>query len=202
MPVININDLTRNDVRTTSVFFNNNDQQESQPFQTPQQQQQFLRTTRPTQTNERAKSTALDSSRESLPHHRNSFSSDHDENGDFEHQTRASIRKYPTPAASEVNNTSVSDVEHLPAEETVDKDESIRQDGQTGQLDENARRLLLLGTIRPSKTFYRNLPEADVNHLMNYFRRMKQTQQKVTSEEINKELAAKHVEYQPKICTL
>ena len=65
---------------------------------------------------------------------------------------------------------------------------------------ENARRLMTLGTLRPSKTFYRHLPAADVNHLMNYFRRMKTTNQRVTSEEFNQELADKHVEYKPKIC--
>ena len=71
---------------------------------------------------------------------------------------------------------------------------------RTSLLDDNARRLLVLGTIRPSKTFYRNLPDADAEHLMEYFRRMKQTQQRITSEEINEELATKIVEYKPKMC--
>ena len=192
MPVININELTRNDVRTTLSFTNFNDQSQQQ-----QQQQQISRPVRPVQTNERTKSIFVESSKESLVHHRQSFSSDHDEqndNDEDEIQAKA-IRKYPTPAHTEENNTSISDVENLPVEENVDQEVS------TKKLDENARRLLMLGTIRPSRTFYRNLPEADVDHLMTYFRRMKQTNQKVNSEEINQELAAKHVEYKPKICT-
>lgn len=67
-------------------------------------------------------------------------------------------------------------------------------------LNEYTRRLLILGTIRPSRTFYKDLPEADVEHLMEYFRRMRKTNQKLTSEEINQELKTKFIEYKPKIC--
>ena len=192
MPVININDLTRHEVRTTSSFTSINDQQ---------QQQQIFRPGRPTQTNERTKSTFVDSSKESLPRHRYSFSSEHDEPIDDEEYQPKPIRPNPTPAQTEEPNTSISDVEHLPANENGDQEELNQPDGSPSALDDNARRLLLLGTIRPSRTFYRNLPESEVNHLMTYFRRMKQANQKVTSEEINQELAAKHVEYKPKICT-
>ena len=74
------------------------------------------------------------------------------------------------------------------------------QKRRSSLLDDNARRLLLLGTIRPSKTFYKNLPEADVDHLMNYFRRMKTSNQTVSSEELNEELATTNAEYKSKIC--
>ncbi|CAF3114921.1 unnamed protein product, partial [Rotaria sp. Silwood2] len=66
-------------------------------------------------------------------------------------------------------------------------------------LNEYARRLFILGTIRPSKTFYKDLPEADVEHLMEYFRRMRKTNRTITSEEINQELQNKFVQYKPKI---
>lgn len=98
-------------------------------------------------------------------------------------------RTYPT----EGNTTSTSEVDD-------ENEENSNTNGQSGVLNDNARRLLVLGTIRPSRTFYRNLPEADVNHLMDYFRRMKQTQQRITSDEINEELATKYVEYKPKMC--
>ena len=35
---------------------------------------------------------------------------------------------------------------------------------------------------------------------MEYFRRMKNTHQQISSEEINQELSTKFVEYKPKIC--
>jgi len=67
-------------------------------------------------------------------------------------------------------------------------------------LDESSRRLLVLATIRPSKTFYRDLPEADVDHLMAYFRKMRNTNRRLTSEEINQDLKATIIEYKPKMC--
>ena len=120
--------------------------------------------------------------------------SDNDEYMENDYRSNQS-RKYPTSQATRGNTSSTSDVEN-------DDEEHDNGDGQSGVLDANARRLLVLGTIRPSRTFYRNLPEADVNHLMDYFRRMKQTQQRVTSDEINQELAMKYVEYKPKMCKL
>ncbi|CAF0875575.1 unnamed protein product [Adineta ricciae] len=64
-------------------------------------------------------------------------------------------------------------------------------------LNENTRRLPVLSTIRPSKTFYRDLPEADVDELMEYFRRMKNT--KMTSEAFNQEYQTQFKDYKLKI---
>ncbi len=69
-----------------------------------------------------------------------------------------------------------------------------------GLLSEGARRLFVLGTIRPSRTFYRNLPASDVQYLMDYFQRMRNSNRKVSSEEINQELTNKSTEYKPKMC--
>lgn len=81
-----------------------------------------------------------------------------------------------------------------------EEDENINPDQRPSVLNDNARRLLVLGTIRPSRTFYRDLPAADIEHLMEYFQRMRNTNRKITSEEINQELSNKSVEYKPKMC--
>lgn len=142
---------------------------------------------RQTRTN---KSMPMESSMQSFQYQQQSDTDDQMENEYRSSQNR----KYTTPQATGENISSTSDVDN------GDDEENDNGTGQSGVLDANARRLLVLGTIRPSRTFYRNLPEADVNHLMDYFRRMKQTQQRVTSDEINQELATKYVEYKPKIC--
>ena len=72
------------------------------------------------------------------------------------------------------HNSSSSDLEH-----NHDDEEHPSGERRPSLLNENARRLLILGTIRPSKTFYKDLPEADVEYLMEYFRRMKITNQKM-----------------------
>ena len=198
MPIININDMTRSEHRTpTGTVISAHDYPPT------------VRQTRTAPAYERTKSTFVDSSRESLGIRRNSFSSDHDGSVERGHRLKQ-MRKYPTPTGTEENNTSVSDVENMHVNNTEDdlhrepevNDPPETRERRASLLNENARRLMTLGTIRPSKTFYKNLPEADVNHLMKYFRRMKTTSQRVTSEEINQELANKHVEYKPKICEL
>ena len=146
----------------------------------------------------RTKSSLVDSSAQSFTPHRNSIHSDRDELNETVNQLNQ-LKKYTTPRSDAENSASPSDLDNT---NVVDDDdyENLKQDSQTGLLNDNARRLLVLGTIRPSRTFYKNLPEADVDHLMEYFRRMKHTQQRLTSEEINAELATKYVEYKPKIC--
>ncbi|CAF1215086.1 unnamed protein product [Adineta steineri] len=76
--------------------------------------------------------------------------------------------------------------------------EDINRERRPSLLNENTRRLLLLGTIRPSKTFYKDLPEVDVEQLMEYFRRMRNTNIKMTSEEISQELKTQFTEYKSK----
>lgn len=85
-------------------------------------------------------------------------------------------------------------------ENDEDADENGNPDQRPSVLNENARRLLVLGTIRPSRTFYRDLPAADIEHLMEYFQRMRNSNRKITSEEINQELSTKSTEYKPKMC--
>ncbi len=103
----------------------------------------------------------------------------------------------PTPVG---NDSSLSDLENLNNDE--DDDKNPNNERRKSLLNEYARRLLILGTIRPSKTFYKDLPESDVEYLMEYFRRMRITNRKLTSEEINQELKTKFIEYTPKICKL
>ncbi|CAF4366955.1 unnamed protein product, partial [Adineta steineri] len=76
--------------------------------------------------------------------------------------------------------------------------EDINRERRPSLLNDNTRRLLLLGTIRPSKTFYKDLPEVDVEQLMEYFRRMRNTNIKMTSEEINQELKTQFTGYKSK----
>ena len=85
-------------------------------------------------------------------------------------------------------------------ENNHNEEENDNLDQRPSVLNESARRLLVLGTIRPSRTFYRDLPAADVEHLMEYFQRMRNANRKITSEEINQELSTKSTEYKPKMC--
>ncbi|CAF1354463.1 unnamed protein product, partial [Didymodactylos carnosus] len=80
-----------------------------------------------------------------------------------------------------------------------DKDEKMEhRERRSSLLNDNARRLLILGTIRPSRTFYNHLPEEDIQHLMDYFKRMRNRTRR-TSEEINNDLKQNYIEYKPKI---
>lgn len=99
----------------------------------------------------------------------------------------------PTPVEP---NSSISDLENFNDEEEENKNEEQR----SSLLNDNARRLLVLGTIRPSKSFYKDLPASDIEHLMEYFQRMRHSNRKISSEEINQELKTKSVEYKPKMC--
>jgi hypothetical protein len=172
MPVINLHHMAQNETRTKSNTLNINGNRQT-----------------------RSKSTLGDSAVQSSQYHRNSLNSD-DEEIENIHKLKQR-KKYPTPRSTEENTSSTSEVDNINDDEN---DENLKGEPQSSLLNKNARRLLVLGTIRPSKTFYKNLPEADVDHLMEYFRRMKQTPQRMTSEEINQELAAKFIEYKPKIC--
>ena len=142
------------------------------------------------------KSGMVDSSMHSSQYPQNSDNDDPREN---EYRSQQN-RKYPRSGPNDGNTSSTSEVDHGNGDDDEGDEENDNGDDQSGVLNENARRLLVLGTIRPSRTFYKNLPEADVNHLMDYFRRMKQTHHRVTSDEINQELATKYVEYKPKMC--
>ncbi|CAF2927069.1 unnamed protein product [Rotaria sp. Silwood2] len=106
------------------------------------------------------------------------------------------IKNNSTPiTADNENNSSLSDLEYS----NNNNEENLNSEQGSSLLNEYARRLFILGTIRPSKTFYKDLPEADVEHLMEYFRRMRKTNRTITSEEINQELQNKFVQYKPKI---
>jgi len=141
--------------------------------------------------------TLVDAPIQSFKYNRNSLSSDNDDQ--IENQQKFNQpKKYSTPRSTQEYTTSASELDNT--NDDGDDDVNLNDEHRSSLLNENARRLLVLGTIRPSKTFYKNLPEADVDHLMEYFRRMKNAPQKMTSEEINQELATKFVEYKPKIC--
>jgi hypothetical protein len=116
---------------------------------------------------------------------RNSFNNDNDI------ETEYKLKSY------DHHNSSASDLEH-----NHDDEEHPSGERRPSLLNESSRRLLILGTIRPSRSFYKDLPESDVEYLMEYFRRMKITNKKVSSEEINQELKTKLTEYKPKICML
>jgi len=178
MPVVNLNDMSQNERRTSSGMVNIYDNQPS----------------RTTNIYGR-KSTLNDLSTQSFQYGRNSLYSD-EEQAENEYKIKQ-LKKHLTRRSSGENSSSVSDLDNASADEG---DDNTKRERRSSLLNENTRRLLVLGTIRPSKTFYKNLPEADVAHLMEYFRRMKNTQQRMTSEEINQELATKFVEYKPKIC--
>lgn len=106
-------------------------------------------------------------------------------------------RPNPTSRLSDDEETCLCE-----GENENDNDDEEENGQRTGQLSEAARRLLVLGTIRPSRTFYKDLPESDVEYLMEYFRRMRNNQRSLTSDEINAELTRKYVEYKPKVCKL
>ncbi len=179
MPVINLNQTNQNETRIKLHTIHIND-------------------SRRTGTNNiygQTKSALVDSSIQSFQHHQNLFNSDNDELIEYEYKLKQ-LKKYPTPTSAGEHTSSASDLDKTNDDE---ENENLKNEHQSGLLNDNARRLLVLGTIRPSRSFYKNLPEADVNHLMEYFRRMKHTQ-RLTSEEINEELAAKYVQYKPKMC--
>ena len=100
------------------------------------------------------------------------------------------MKKYSSPIDSDGEDSEGSDVEEMPN----------ARERRASLLTENTRRLLVLGSIRPSRTFYKDLPESDVEYLMEYFRRMRQHNRTVNSDEINQELTKKLGEYKPKIC--
>ncbi|CAF2468341.1 unnamed protein product [Rotaria sp. Silwood2] len=179
VPVINLNNMAQNQPRITSGFTYVNDNRQS----------------RTVNTNERTKPILVDSTIQSYQYRRNSFNSDNDDQIENEHRSKQ-IKKYPTPISAEENISSSSDVDQY---NDNGDDDNLKRERRPSLLNENARRLLILGTIRPSKTFYKNLSDADADHLMEYFRRMKNTHQKMTSDEIHQELTTKFVEYKPKI---
>jgi len=181
MPVIDLNNATQNESRLRSNLNNVNGN----------------RQTRTGTIYYQTKSTLVDAPIQSFKYNRNSLSSDNDDQ--IENQQKFNQpKKYSTPRSTQEYTTSASELDNT--NDDGDDDVNLNDEHRSSLLNENARRLLVLGTIRPSKTFYKNLPEADVDHLMEYFRRMKNAPQKMTSEEINQELATKFVEYKPKIC--
>lgn len=97
------------------------------------------------------------------------------------------------------HNSSISDVENL-SDNNEEVEDNSNVERRSSILNNSARRLLVLGTIRPSKTFYRDLPASDVQYLMEYFQRMRNTNRKISSDEINRELTTKSTEYKPKMC--
>ena len=185
MPVINLNQTNQNEIRTKSNIYNVNDQRRNQ-------------------TNNsygRTKSALVDSSTQSFQYPRNSLTSDNDDQIEHEHRSKQT-KTDTTPRNAGEYNSSPSELDNTNDEGDENENESSQRKRRPSLLNDNTRRLLVLGTIRPSKTFYKNLPQADVDHLMDYFRRMKNTQQRINSEDINQELANKYVEYKPKICKL
>jgi hypothetical protein len=126
----------------------------------------------------------------SSQYRRSSFYDDEDDNDDeieMEYQLKSNSKTIG-------NNSLLSDLENL------NNDEENPNHVQSSSLNETARRLLVLGTIRPSKSFYKDLSEADIEYLMDYFRRMRNTNRKISSDEMNQELKAKLIEYKPKMC--
>ena len=117
---------------------------------------------------------------------------------------RSSVNEEGTehrPHPTKRNSSPVNSDEQRSSDSDGDDDAEARErQRRTSLLTDNTRRLLVLGSIRPSRTFYKDLPEGDVEYLMEYFRRMRQHNRKMTSEEINQELTTKLGEYKPKIC--
>ncbi|CAF1073691.1 unnamed protein product [Adineta ricciae] len=171
MPVIYLNNASKNEPRS----YNNDN-----------------RSNRAVNSYGRTKSTFIDPASEPCRFRGYSLNSENDEQLEYLRRLNQA-KQYPI---SGEKTSSASDLDNANEDEDA---ENVNYERRASLLDDNARRLLVLGTIRPSKTFYRNLPDADAEHLMEYFRRMKQTQQRVTSEEINEELATKIVEYKPKM---
>jgi len=180
MPVINLNNAGQHGARPLSNVAHGNDH----------------RQTRTVNTYGRTKSTLVDATTQPYRYRGYSLTSDNDDQIEYEQKLKQ-IKKDPLTISAGENTSSASDLDNTYDDEYGD---NIKIERRPSLLNDSARRLLMLGTIRPSKTFYRNLPQADADHLMEYFRRMKNTNQRVTSEEINEELATKIVEYKPKIC--
>lgn len=144
---------------------------------------------------DRSKSNLIDTSYQ----YNQTTNSDNDELSEYEHRFQLP-KTYPTPRNPAEFNSSASELDNTYDERDENNEtENGNRERSGSLLNDSTRRLLVLGTIRPSKTFYKNLSTNDVDHLMDYFRRMKNNQQRVTSEDINQELASKHVEYKPKI---
>ncbi|UJR33819.1 hypothetical protein I4U23_021243 [Adineta vaga] len=180
MPVIYLNNASRNEPRSTYNTNNANDN----------------RYNRTVNSYGRTKSSFIDPSTEPYRYRGFSLNSENDEQ--LEYLQRLNQPKQYPMSGGKISST--SDLENVDDEnEDDDGQQNIQYERRPSLLNDSARRLLVLGTIRPSKTFYKNLPDADAEHLMEYFRRMKHTQQRATSEEINEELAAKIVEYKPKM---
>jgi hypothetical protein len=135
---------------------------------------------------------------ESSQYRRNSLHNDNQIETEYKSKQ---MRINPTPISIR-NNLSLSDLENLNDDDDDEEEENRNNEQRSSLLSENARRLLVLGTIRPSKTFYKNLSESDIQYLMEYFHRMKNTNRKMTSEEINQELKKTLIEYKPKMCKL
>ncbi|UJR13486.1 hypothetical protein I4U23_000500 [Adineta vaga] len=93
----------------------------------------------------------------------------------------------------------VDESDKLLDQSIISNGETISRERRLSFLNENTRRLFRLGTIRPSKTFYKDLPEADVDELMEYFRRIRHKNQQMTSEEFNQEYQTQFKGYKPKI---
>ena len=176
MPVINLNDMAQNQPRSTSSYGSVNDNRQSRIIHNYEQ----------------SKSKLLDTSRQLDQQLQNSLYSDNDDQIENNYRSKQ-IKKYPTPVSADENTSSTSDLDYI-------DNNNLKNENRASLLNDNARRLLILGTIRPSKTFYKNLSESDVEHLMKYFRRMKTTHRRMTSEEIHEELTTQFVEYKPKIC--
>ncbi|CAF0998451.1 unnamed protein product [Adineta ricciae] len=100
-------------------------------------------------------------------------------------ETKDELSSITTFCDNHVNDSIITDSENL------------NRERRPSLLNENTRRLLVLDTIRPSKTFNSDLPEADVDELMKYFRRMKNT--KMTAEAFNQEYQTQFKEYKLKI---
>ncbi|CAF1603823.1 unnamed protein product [Rotaria magnacalcarata] len=182
VPVINLNNMAQNQSRIPSSSVNGNDNRQN----------------RTVHTNDGTKSTLVDGTMKLSQYYRNSIDSEDDTQIENNNQSKQ-IKKYPTPVSADENTTSESDVDQGDDDNDDNNNDDSKHERRSSLLNENARRLLILGTIRPSKTFYKNLSDADADHLMEYFRKMKTSHQRLTSEEIHQELSTKFVEYKPKI---
>lgn len=179
------------------IYLNNASKNEPRSYYHPTSNQDG-RSNRTVDPYARTKSSFVDL--DSQPYRYRGFSLNSENEEQLEYLRRLNQKKqYPLPGEK---TSSTSDLENANDEDEHDEgtNTNARGERRPSMLDDNARRLLMLGTIRPSKTFYRNLPDADADHLMEYFRRMKHTNHRATSEEINEEMATKIVEYKPKMC--
>jgi hypothetical protein len=104
----------------------------------------------------------------------------------------------PSPPLSNDDDDDDDDDDQRTDDEHTDDEPNCER--RASLLDESTRRLLVLGTIRPSKTFYKDLSDGDIEHLMEYFHRIRVNNRTMTSDQINHELASRLTEYKPKIC--